>query len=63
MRGRVIAFYIAMRFGFEAVGGMLAGLVAARYGAPATLGIAGGILLVYLIASIGGRGLKHRDPG
>ncbi|MDP9782507.1 MFS transporter [Pseudomonas fluorescens] len=55
LRGRVVAFYIAMRFGFEAVGGMLAGLVAARFGAPATLGIAGGILLLYLMASIGGR--------
>ncbi|WP_256574530.1 MULTISPECIES: MFS transporter [unclassified Pseudomonas] len=55
LRGRVVAFYIAMRFGFEAVGGMLAGLVAAHFGAPATLGIAGGILLLYLIVSMGGR--------
>ncbi|WP_247267379.1 MULTISPECIES: MFS transporter [Pseudomonas] len=55
LRGRVVAFYIAMRFGFEAVGGMLAGLVAARFGAPATLSIAGGILLLYLMVSIGGR--------
>lgn len=61
LRGRVVAFYIAMRFGFEAVGGMLAGLIAARFGAPATLGIAGCMLLLYLILSIGRRYLKHRS--
>lgn len=49
LRGRVIAFYIAMRFGFEALGGMAAGLVAARWGAPATLGGAGGVLVVGLL--------------
>ncbi|MFI7857295.1 MFS transporter [Pseudomonas promysalinigenes] len=49
LRGRVIAFYIAMRFGFEALGGMAAGLVAARWGAPATLGVAGGVLVVGLL--------------
>ncbi|NIX92730.1 MFS transporter [Pseudomonas fulva] len=46
LRGRVIAFYIAMRFGFEALGGMAAGLLAARVGAPATLGAAGAVLLL-----------------
>ncbi|WP_409272718.1 MFS transporter [Pseudomonas sp. KCJK9111] len=46
LRGRVIAFYIAMRFGFEALGGMAAGLLAARVGAPATLGAAGALLLL-----------------
>ncbi|WP_369992202.1 MFS transporter [Pseudomonas xanthosomatis] len=49
LRGRVIAFYIAMRFGFEAMGGMAAGLLAARWGAPATLGIAGAVLLLGLL--------------
>ena len=44
LRGRVIAFYIAMRFGFEALGGMLAGVAAAHSGAPATLGVAGALL-------------------
>lgn len=48
LRGRVIAFYIAMRFGFEALGGMAAGLIAARWGAPATLGIAGAVLMLGL---------------
>ncbi|WP_409311868.1 MFS transporter, partial [Pseudomonas putida] len=49
LRGRVIAFYIAMRFGFEALGGMAAGLIAARLGAPATLGIAGAVLVLGLL--------------
>lgn len=55
LRGRVIAFYIAMRFGFEALGGMAAGLIAARWGAPATLGIAGVILVIGLLGQHGMR--------
>ncbi|MFJ4348954.1 MFS transporter [Pseudomonas sp. NPDC089401] len=53
LRGRVIAFYIAMRFGFEALGGMAAGLIAARWGAPATLGIAGAVLVLGLLGQYG----------
>jgi len=49
LRGRVIAFYIAMRFGFEALGGMAAGLIAARWGAPEALGIAGAVLMLGLL--------------
>ncbi len=55
LRGRVVSFYIAMRFGFEALGGMLAGLIAAHYGAPVTLGIAGGLLAVGLLLMLGAR--------
>ena len=47
LRGRVIAFYIAMRFGFEAIGGLLAGLIAAWLSVQWTLAIAGVSLLVY----------------
>ncbi|AIR90959.1 transporter [Pseudomonas cremoricolorata] len=46
LRGRVVSFYIALRFGFEAIGGLLAGLAATHLGAPQTLGIAGGLLLL-----------------
>ncbi len=56
LRGRVIAFYIAVRFGFEALGGMAAGLIAARWGASVTLGIAGGVLVVGLLGQYGLRG-------
>ena len=45
LRGRVVSFYIACRFGFEALGGLCAGLLAARLGAPATL-VGAGVLLL-----------------
>ncbi|MDR9877408.1 MFS transporter [Pseudomonas allii] len=47
LRGRVIAFYIAMRFGFEAIGGLLAGLAAAAFSVQWTLLLAGALLLAY----------------
>lgn len=47
LRGRIVAFYIAMRFGFEAIGGLLAGTVAAVIGAQWTLAFAGIALLLY----------------
>ncbi|WGT28895.1 MFS transporter [Pseudomonas marginalis] len=47
LRGRVIAFYIAMRFGFEAIGGLLAGLLAAALSVQWTLLLAGLLLGVY----------------
>jgi MFS family permease len=47
LRGRVIAFYIAMRFGFEAIGGLMAGLLAAALSVQWTLAIAGVLLLGY----------------
>ncbi|WP_081673718.1 MFS transporter [Pseudomonas cremoricolorata] len=46
LRGRVVSFYIALRFGFEAIGGLLAGVAATHLGAPLTLGVAGGLLLL-----------------
>lgn len=46
LRGRVVSFYIALRFGFEAFGGLLAGIAAAHLGASLTLGIAGAALLL-----------------
>lgn len=49
LRGRVVAFYIAMRFGFEAIGGLLAGLAASVIGAPATMGTTGALLVTYLL--------------
>ena len=49
LRGRVVSFYIACRFGFEALGGLCAGLLAARIGAAATLGGGGLLLLAYCL--------------
>jgi MFS family permease len=49
LRGRVIAFYIAMRFGFEAIGGLMAGLLATALSVQWTLAIAGVLLFAYQI--------------
>ncbi len=51
LRGRVIAFYIAMRFGFEAIGGLLAGLLAAALSVQWTLLLAGSLLGGYQLVS------------
>ncbi|PVZ20527.1 Predicted arabinose efflux permease, MFS family [Pseudomonas sp. URIL14HWK12:I9] len=48
LRGRVVALYIALRFGFEAVGGLLAGLLASLAGAPVAMGAAGLVLVSFL---------------
>jgi len=37
MRGRVVSFFSAIRFGLDAVGGLIAGSIAALSSAPATL--------------------------
>lgn len=37
MRGRVVAVFAGIRFGFDALGGLAAGFAAARFGAPTTL--------------------------
>jgi len=37
LRGRVVSFFSSIRFGLDAVGGLLAGSIAALAGAPATL--------------------------
>lgn len=47
LRGRVVSIYTSTRFGFDAIGGLLAGLLAARVGGPWTMQIAGALLLVY----------------
>ncbi|WP_256657871.1 MFS transporter [Pseudomonas sp. 2FG] len=49
LRGRVVSFYTSTRFGFDAIGGLLAGLLATRFGAPLTLALAGAVLLVYCL--------------
>ncbi|MCG4454945.1 MFS transporter [Pseudomonas sp. MMS21-TM103] len=47
LRGRVVSLYTSTRFGFDAIGGLLAGLCAAQVGAPPVIAISGGVLLVY----------------
>lgn len=44
LRGRVVAFFSSTRFGFDAIGGLLAGLLAAQIGVRATMLIEGLLL-------------------
>lgn len=37
LRGRVVSFFSSVRFGLDAIGGLIAGSIAALAGAPATL--------------------------
>jgi hypothetical protein len=49
LRGRVVSLYTSVRFGFDAIGGLLAGLLAAQLGAPPVLAAAGVLLLLYCL--------------
>ena len=49
LRGRVVSLYTSTRFGFDAIGGLLAGLLAARFGGPWAMQIAGALLLLYCV--------------
>lgn len=44
LRGRVVAVFAGIRFGFDALGGLAAGFAAARFGAPLTLLASAGLL-------------------
>lgn len=46
LRGRIISFFTGARFGFDAIGGLVAGFVAARFDANSTL-LAEGVLLAF----------------
>ena len=47
LRGRVVSIYTSTRFGFDAIGGLIAGQLAARFGGPWAMQIAGTFLLIY----------------
>lgn len=49
LRGRVVSIYTSIRFGFDAVGGLIAGLLATLIGAKTTMFSFGCILAFYLI--------------
>lgn len=61
LRGRVVSFFTSTRFGFDAIGGLLAGLLAARIGAPLTLALEGGVLLAFCVWLLGRRRVLHRQ--
>ncbi|SDH91569.1 MFS transporter [Pseudomonas panipatensis] len=49
LRGRVVSLYTSTRFGFDAIGGLLAGVLAAHFGGPWAMGLAGALLLTYCV--------------
>jgi MFS family permease len=49
LRGRVVSFFTSARFGFDAIGGLLAGLLASAISAGHTLLIEGGVLLLFAV--------------
>jgi MFS family permease len=48
LRGRVVSFFTSARFGFDAVGGLLAGVLATVLGAGHSLLLEGGLLLCFV---------------
>jgi MFS family permease len=56
LRGRVVSFFTSTRFGFDAIGGLLAGLLAARIGAPAALCVEAVLLSSFIAWLLGVRG-------
>lgn len=47
LRGRVVSLYTSTRFGFDAIGGLLVGILAEQVGAPWAMASAGFLLLGY----------------
>jgi MFS family permease len=47
LRGRIVSFFTSARFGFDALGGLLAGLLAVAIGAGHTMLIEGSVLLFF----------------
>jgi len=49
LRGRIMSFFTSARFGFDAIGGLIAGVLAASFGASRTLMLEGGLLLLFML--------------
>lgn len=67
LRGRIVSLFTASRFGFDAVGGLLAGVLASAIGAGATLVLEGVVLLGFVAFLLSRRqrllGEGSRRPG
>lgn len=49
LRGRIVSFFTSARFGFDALGGLLAGFLATAFGAGRTLLAEGVVLLLFVV--------------
>lgn len=52
LRGRVVSFFSSTRFGFDAIGGLLAGLLAARIGVQGAMLVEGVLLGTFFLWSL-----------
>lgn len=55
LRGRVVSFFSSTRFGFDAIGGLLAGLLAAQVGVQRAMLIEGLVLATFVVWALGSR--------
>lgn len=60
LRGRVVSFFSSTRFGFDAIGGLLAGLLAALIGVQRAMLLEGVVLAIFVIWTLRVRG-RLRD--
>jgi hypothetical protein len=49
LRGRVVSFFSSTRFGFDAIGGLLAGLLAAQTGVQVAMVVEGVLLGAFFL--------------
>jgi len=61
IRGRVISYFTALRFGMDALGGLAAGTLAAGLGVAWTLGLEAGLVLLGALAMAGISGRVRRS--
>lgn len=54
LRGRIVSFFTSTRFGFDALGGLLAGVLASHFGAGPTL-LGEGVVLLGFVVFLWGR--------
>lgn len=61
LRGRVVSFFSSTRFGFDAIGGLIAGLIAAQIGVQAAVVLEGVLLAAFVIWALRIRARLHGD--
>ncbi len=62
LRGRVVSIYTSTRFGFDAIGGLLAGMLAGHIGGPWAMAIAAALLILYCLWQLALRARGTPEP-